>query len=80
MALNGLYVPHKLSWYSDLRSELLSFPAGKHDDQVDALGLVGQLLDVMVPGQHPPAPEKPADPSGYRELHSEAQADDWLAF
>lgn len=24
-----------------------SFPAGKHDDQVDALGLVGQLLDKM---------------------------------
>jgi hypothetical protein len=37
----------------------LSFPAGKHDDQVDALGLVGQLLDQMVPGEKPKAPEKP---------------------
>jgi phage terminase large subunit-like protein len=35
------------AWYPELRSELLSFPAGKHDDQVDALGLVGQLLDKM---------------------------------
>ena len=35
---------------ADLRAELLSFPAGKHDDQVDALGLVGQLLDKMVDG------------------------------
>ena len=26
----------------------LSFPAGRHDDQVDAIGLVGQLLDTMV--------------------------------
>jgi hypothetical protein len=24
---------------------LLNFPAGKHDDQVDALGLIGRLLD-----------------------------------
>ena len=36
----------------------MSFPAGKHDDQVDALGLVGQLLDIMVPGQVP-KPEEP---------------------
>jgi len=28
----------------------LSFPAAKHDDQVDALSLVGQLLDKMVVG------------------------------
>jgi phage terminase large subunit-like protein len=34
-------------------SELLSFPAGKHDDQVDTLGLVGQPLDTILPGQHP---------------------------
>jgi hypothetical protein len=26
----------------------LSFPAGRHDDQVDAIGLIGQLLDTMV--------------------------------
>jgi hypothetical protein len=33
------------------RSELLGFPAGKHDDQVDALGLIGQLLDMIIPGK-----------------------------
>lgn len=46
----GLYVPDRASWYPAFRSELLSFPAGKHDDIVDALGLVGQLLDKMIPG------------------------------
>lgn len=50
MALEGLYVPVNAAWYPDLRSELLSFPAGKRDDQVDALGLVGQLLDRMLKG------------------------------
>jgi len=53
MALEGLYVPTQASCYSAFRSELLSFPAGKHDDQVDALGLVGQLLDQMVKGSKP---------------------------
>ena len=47
MALEGLYVPIKAPWYPAFRSELLSFPAGKYDDQVDALGLLGQLLDRM---------------------------------
>ena len=68
MALEGLYVPVAASWYPDLRSELLSFPAGKHDDQVDALGLVGQLLDRMTSGQHPPKPEVPKNQSGYKRL------------
>jgi predicted phage terminase large subunit-like protein len=68
MALEGLYVPINVEWYADLRSELLSFPAGKHDDQVDALGLVGQLLDKMTSGQHPPKPEVPKNQSGYKRL------------
>ncbi len=53
MALDGLYVPTKAPWYAAFRSELLSFPAGKHDDQVDALGLIGQLLDMMTAGRKP---------------------------
>lgn len=53
MALNGLYVPMQAPWYAALRSELLTFPAGKHDDQVDALGLIGQLLDQMIGGRKP---------------------------
>lgn len=80
MALEGLYVPINAPWYPALRSELLSFPAGKHDDQVDALGLVGQLLDYMLPGQHPAAPEKPKDVSGYSVAKSAAQAGDWVTY
>ena len=53
MALAGLYVPINKPWAEQLRSELLSFPAGKYDDQVDALGLMGQLLDMIVPGETP---------------------------
>jgi predicted phage terminase large subunit-like protein len=59
MALEGLYVPVNAPWYPDLRAELLSFPAGKHDDQVDALGLVGQLLDRMLSGTKPKQNDAP---------------------
>ena len=63
MAMLGLYVPQGASWLADLRSELLSFPAGGHDDQVDALGLVGQLLDRFNAGPRPkllPVPRREA--------------------
>lgn len=53
MALDGLHVPTRASWYPGFQQELLSFPAGKHDDQVDALALVGQMLADMVPGHRP---------------------------
>ena len=61
MALEGLYVATTASWFAEFKRELLSFPAGKHDDQVDALGLIGQLLDQMVPGQKPKPPVPPAN-------------------
>jgi hypothetical protein len=57
MAMLGLYVRQGAPWFADLRAELLSFPAGKHDDQVDALGLVGQLLDRISAKQKPKPPE-----------------------
>lgn len=78
MAMRGLYVPQDAPWVSDLISEMMSFPVGVHDDQVDALGLVGQLLDKMV-GAKPPSQEvklkpppgkymipPPSEPTGHR--------------
>lgn len=58
MALDGLYLPRQADWLADFRSEILAFPAGKHDDQVDALGLIGQILDKMSPGIVPLLPSK----------------------
>jgi predicted phage terminase large subunit-like protein len=58
MAMQGLWLPANEPWVADFIAELLSFPAGKHDDQVDALGLIGQLLDHVSAGSTRPV-EKP---------------------
>ena len=57
MALDGLHVPINAIWYPAFRSELLGLWVGKHDDQGDALGLIGQLIDLMVPGEATKKPE-----------------------
>jgi hypothetical protein len=80
MALEGLYVPTTAPWFTEFKRELLSFPAGKHDDHVDALGLIGQLVDQMVPGQKPRQPEKPKVDSGYRPIGLNERPLDWLVF
>lgn len=57
--MEGLYIRPDAPWKADLISECLRFPAGVHDDQVDALGLVGQLLDRMLAGTAPRPNTKP---------------------
>jgi predicted phage terminase large subunit-like protein len=59
LALGGMLVPEHASWWPVARSELLSFPAGKHDDLADALALVGQTLDKMSAPQAAPVPKVP---------------------
>ena len=71
MSLEGLYVPVGAHWFPDFLHEVLSFPTGKHDDQVDCLSLIGQMLDHIVPGRIAAKPEPikllvgPADGSPY---------------
>lgn len=59
MAMNGLYIPDGAIWLANYRTEMLNFPAGKHDDQVDATGLIGQLLDHIEAPRRPPEPPRP---------------------
>jgi len=57
MAMGKVYFPRRAPWAADLVSELLRFPAGKNDDQVDMLSLVGRMLDRQVAGEVPKASE-----------------------
>lgn len=48
LSAGSLLQPAGAPWLANFRAELLSFPAGYDDDQVDALSLVAQLLDTTV--------------------------------
>ena len=50
-----VYVPVDKAFTMPLIEEMLRFPAGKHDDQVDAMAWMGKLLDRQRP---PPDPAK----------------------
>jgi predicted phage terminase large subunit-like protein len=71
MAMSGLHYVPGARWEADLVSELLAFPAGKFDDQVDALGLVGQLLDDVTAGVAPKS-KKPPERGDYRPARDDA--------
>jgi predicted phage terminase large subunit-like protein len=47
MSSGKVFLPRKALWLADMEGELLSFPAGRHDDQVDALSLVFRMLADM---------------------------------
>jgi len=41
----SVFFPKQAPWLEDLLSELLSFPSGRHDDQVDSLSQALRWLD-----------------------------------
>ncbi len=55
-------------------NQLLSFPAGKHDDLVDTCALMGMVIDMAHPGFTPAAPLPLTRPRDYRPA---AKADNW---
>jgi predicted phage terminase large subunit-like protein len=57
MAMGKVYFPRNQPWGPELVSELLRFPAGKHDDQVDVMSLFGRMLDDLITGTVPKAEE-----------------------
>lgn len=61
LAMGKVYLPRNAGWVTDLVAEMLSFPAGRHDDSVDCLSLLGRMLDNMVGGSYPAKPKPPLD-------------------
>jgi predicted phage terminase large subunit-like protein len=59
-AMGKVYLPQSAPWLSDFKAELLAFDNGKHDDQVDACGLIGRMLSGMV-GAHNADDRPPID-------------------
>ncbi len=51
--MGKVYFPSQAEWSSVLVSELLRFPSGVNDDQVDVLSLLGRMLNDLVKGSKP---------------------------
>ena len=45
---HGVKLDKEGDWYPPFENEMLSFPRGKHDDQVDAFAYLGLLLDMLI--------------------------------
>jgi predicted phage terminase large subunit-like protein len=51
MKAGGVKFDKNSDWYPELEQELLQFPRGKHDDQVDALAYLGLELNELITPQ-----------------------------
>jgi len=70
IATVGLWYADDASWREVMEHELLTFPASRHDDIVDALGLCGQLLDFALLGARPKKENRKLE-HGYKAMAQE---------
>lgn len=47
--MHRVHFPRSAPWFDDLVAEMLRFPNGKHDDQVDSLAWIGQMIEQFNP-------------------------------
>ncbi len=73
-AQGKVYLPRNAPWVNDFLRELLNFPNGKHDDQVDFCGLIGRILDSLTKAQRP---KKPRGAHGLTLNEALAQDEVW---
>jgi hypothetical protein len=52
--VGNIRLPRFATWYQNALEQMLKFPAGTHDDFIDALAHIGLGLDKMVQGYAPP--------------------------
>lgn len=55
-AMGKVFMPKAAPWKADLMSQLMRFPAGKYDDGVDVLSLIGRGLEFANSPKVPQAP------------------------
>jgi predicted phage terminase large subunit-like protein len=56
-SMGKVKLPKNAHWKADLLSQLLRFPAGKHDDAVDVLSLLGRGMEMVTDA----TPEQPPE-------------------
>lgn len=60
-SMGKIFFPRNAPWRSDVLSQLLRFPTGKHDDAADVFSLIGRALENLVdaPQKQPRTHESP---------------------
>jgi len=48
MRAHGIKFAVEADWFPEFENECLTFPRGKHDDQVDAFAYLGLMLDLLI--------------------------------
>jgi predicted phage terminase large subunit-like protein len=48
-SMGKVFFPAQAAWKSDVVGQMMRFPAGKHDDAVDVMGLIGRGLEFVKP-------------------------------
>lgn len=79
-AMGKVYLPKNAPWVTGFLSELLTFPMGVNDDQVDAFGLIGMMLPRMSRGRNPPPappPMRGIDGATMERLWDDQERDQW---
>lgn len=75
MANGKVRFPRGKEWVSDLITELLHFPAGKHDDMVDTLSMMARQVDTMKTPEN--VVKKDKSNSGYDPYKSNNESKSW---
>lgn len=58
MEQSRVHFPRNAPWFQEMQNEMLAFPSGKHDDQVDALAWIGQMILMLTPQREKKPPAK----------------------
>jgi predicted phage terminase large subunit-like protein len=53
-----VFFPERSEWLTDFEAELLKFPNGRNDDQVDAFAYCGFAINMVIPPQKREPPKK----------------------
>jgi phage terminase large subunit-like protein len=67
MRARGVKFDQHADWFPTFQDECLTFPRGKHDDQVDAFAYLGLMLLELIEA---PTEKEKADESYYEELEN----------
>lgn len=54
-SMGKVWLPKRAAWKPDVLTQLLTFPAGKHDDAVDVFSLLGRGLEHVIDAGKPAA-------------------------